>query len=198
MSKLKDNEKVGEYHATDVYEIGKGVYQATLEKSVSFGVSAAGSYFVLDPSAVKKLPPEYGDLLKPADGRFVIENPVYEYYVLRELISRNVIPPRDESYTGHLDEYIKRHPFKYRKLFPVTALDFSFRFKELLEMEKDSGMEITTLGGILTYSMSENEKNKLYRYLEDKKIKGPVGWCNYLKNIAYGQPEQEIKHEVER
>lgn len=164
---LTVGDSVGKDKAIDVFKIADGVYQATLSREEN-GVGSAQNYFVIDNSIVQQLNSELKELVVSFDSRSVIENKAYEPYILRELISKNFMPPRDEDFVQKLDEYISVHPLKYEKLKPVDYLNFEKKLKEIAEVDKEFNKTPFELGQQLVALVDESDRPKLMDWLKNK------------------------------
>ena len=167
IASLNIGDTVGNDTVKDVFEISKGVYQAVLAQGDE-ALLATASFFVLDKNIANELSPLTKDLLENRGNHFVIENKYNEPYIIRELIAKKLMPPRDNEYVEHLDEYIVNHPVKYAKLYPVNAYNFENRLKELSEIDKDFNKTFFELGRQLISMVDDYEKPKLNKWLISK------------------------------
>ena len=167
IASLNIGDTVGLDTVKDVFEISKGVYQAVLAQGDG-ALLATTSVFVLDKNIANELSPLTKDLLENRGNHFVIENKYNEPYIIRELIAKKLMPPRDNEYIDHLDEYIVNHPVKYAKLYPVNTYNFENRLKELSEIDKDFNKTFFELGRQLISMVDDYEKPKLNKWLISK------------------------------
>lgn len=167
IASLNIGDTVGLDTVKDVFEISKGVYQAVLAQGDG-ALLATTSLFVLDKNIANELSPLTKDLLENRGNHFVIENKYNEPYIIRELIAKKLMPPRDNEYIEHLDEYIVNHPVKYAKLYPVNTYNFENRLKELSEIDKDFNKTFFELGRQLISMVDDYEKPKLNKWLISK------------------------------
>lgn len=165
---LIPGEKFGDACAADVYKISDGVYQAALERVLGDGETGVQNYFVLDKHIVGGLPDELQELTVSFGARSVIENKNNEPYILRELIGKGVIPPRDDEYVGRLDEYISSHPLRYIKLCPVMPDNFEDKLRRLSEIDKEFKKSPFELGQRLISMVDEDRKAELNEWLFSK------------------------------
>lgn len=164
---LYAGEKFGNDVVTDVYRISEGVYQAALSSDTD-GAGSVRSYFVLDGSVASQLVPQLQELLSSFDGRSVIENKTYEPYIIRELIAKSLMPPRDENYVQKLDDFISAHPLRYEKLKPVNFLNFERKLQEIAEADRALKKTPFELGQQLMDLVDESEKPRLNKWLISK------------------------------
>lgn len=167
MPELTEGIKIGEDTVIDSYKISDGVYQATLSREIN-GAAAAQNYFVIADSVIKQLSSEKQELTVSFDGWSVIENKTYEPYILRELIAKQLMPPRDEQFVQKLDDYIEIHPLKYEKLKPVDALNFERKLQEIAEVDKSFNKTPFELGQQLMALVDDSEKPRLNKWLISK------------------------------
>ena len=165
VSELSLEEKIGNDYVTDVYKISDGVYQATLERTLDNGVVSAQSYFVLDNQIVSALSPELKELLSCHEKRSVIENKNYEPYVLYDLISKKLMPPRDSEFFTKLEQHIELNPLKYEKLKPVDYLNFPNKLRKIAEVDKSFNKTPFELGQQLLALVNESDKKRLNDWL---------------------------------
>lgn len=167
MPELTKGINIGEDTVIDSYKISDGVYQATLSREIN-GAAAAQNYFVIADSVIKQLSSEKQELTVSFDGWSVIENKTYEPYILRELIAKQLMPPRDEQFVQKLDDYIEIHPLKYEKLKPVDALNFERKLQEIAEVDKSFNKTPFELGQQLMALVDDSEKPRLNKWLISK------------------------------
>lgn len=167
MPELTEGIKIGEDTVIDSYKISNGVYQATLSREIN-GAAAVQNYFVIADSVIKQLSSEKQELTVSFDGWSVIENKTYEPYILRELIAKQLMPPRDEQFVQKLDDYIEIHPLKYEKLKPVDALNFERKLQEIAEVDKSFNKTPFELGQQLMALVDDSEKPRLNKWLISK------------------------------
>ena len=188
---LTVGDSVGKDKAIDVFKIADGVYQATLSREEN-GVGTAQNYFVIDNSIVQQLNSELKELVVSFDSRSVIENKAYEPYILRELISKNFMPPRDEDFVQKLDEYISVHPLKYEKLKPVDYLNFEKKLKEIAEVDKEFNKTPFELGQQLVALVDESDRPKLMDWLKNKQgCDSPENMKRVFASWLREDPEQK-------
>ncbi len=188
---LTVGDSVGKDKAIDVFKIADGVYQATLSREEN-GVGSAQNYFVIDNSIVQQLNSELKELVVSFDSRSVIENKAYEPYILRELISKNFMPPRDEDFVQKLDEYISVHPLKYEKLKPVDYLNFEKKLKEIAEVDKEFNKTPFELGQQLVALVDESDRPKLMDWLKNKQgCDSPENMKRVFASWLREDPEQK-------
>ena len=188
---LTVGDSVGKDKAIDVFKIADGVYQATLSRDEN-GAGSAQNYFVIDNSIVQQLNSELKELVVSFDSRSVIENKAYEPYILRELISKNFMPPRDEDFVQKLDEYISVHPLKYEKLKPVDYLNFEKKLKEIAEVDKEFNKTPFELGQQLVALVDESDRPKLMDWLKNKQgCDSPENMKRVFASWLREDPEQK-------
>lgn len=188
---LTVGDSVGKDKAIDVFKIAEGVYQASLSRDEN-GVGSAQNYFVIDNSIVQQLNSELKELVASFDSRSVIENKAYEPYILRELISKNFMPPRDEDFVQKLDEYISVHPLKYEKLKPVDYLNFERKLKEIAEVDKEFNKTPFELGQQLVALVDESDRPKLMDWLKNKQgCDSPENMKRVFASWLRDDPEQK-------
>ena len=188
---LTVGDSVGKDKAIDVFKIADGVYQASLSRDEN-GVGSAQNYFVIDNSIVQQLNSELKELVVSFDSRSVIENKAYEPYILRELISKNFMPPRDEGFVQKLDEYISVHPLKYEKLKPVDYLNFERKLKEIAEVDKEFNKTPFELGQQLVALVDESDRPKLMDWLKNKQgCDSPENMKRVFASWLREDPEQK-------
>lgn len=161
---LSVGDKLGEDTVSDLFWISDGVCQATLSREVN-GVGSAQNYFVIDNSIINQLDEELKELVVSFDSKSVIENKSYEPYILKELIKRGLMPPRDEDFIQQLDEYISVHPLKYEKLKPVDYLNFERKLQEIAEVDKAFNKTPFELGQQLIALVDESDRERLNIWL---------------------------------
>ena len=162
--KLSVGDKLGEDTVSDLFWISDGVCQATLSREVN-GVGSAQNYFVIDNSIIKQLDEELKELVVSFDSKSVIENKSYEPYILKELIEKGLMPPRDDDFIQQLDEYISVHPLKYEKLKPVDYLNFERKLQEIAEVDKAFNKTPFELGQQLIALVDESDRERLNIWL---------------------------------
>lgn len=188
---LTVGDSVGKDKAIDVFKIADGVYQASLSRDEN-GVGSAQNYFVIDNSIVQQLNSELKELVVSFDSRSVIENKAYEPYILRELISKNFMPPRDEDFVQKLNEYISVHPLKYEKLKPVDYLNFERKLKEIAEVDKEFNKTPFELGQQLVALVDESDRPKLMDWLKNKQgCDSPENMKRVFASWLREDPEQK-------
>ena len=165
IKELSVGDKLGKDSVSDLYKISEGVYQATLSREVN-GVGSAQNYFVIDNSIINQLNEELKELVVSFDSKSVIENKNYEPYILKELIEKELMPPRDDDFIQQLDEYISVHPLKYEKLKPVDYLNFERKLQEIAEVDKEFNKTPFELGQQLIALVGENDREKLNNWLK--------------------------------
>ncbi len=165
IKELSVGDKLGKDSVSDLYKISEGVYQATLSREVN-GVGSAQNYFVIDNSIINQLNEELKELVVSFDSKSVIENKNYEPYILKELIEKGLMPPRDDDFIQQLDEYISVHPLKYEKLKPVDYLNFERKLQEIAEVDKEFNKTPFELGQQLIALVGENDREKLNNWLK--------------------------------
>lgn len=163
---LSVNDKIGKDFVVDVYNISDGVYQATLSSDSGNGIGSVQNYFVIDSQIARKCRPEIIELMENKDGRFVVENKNNEPYILKELISKNLMPPRDESFVQKLDEFIEKHPEKYARLYPISSFNFSEKLNELANIDKELTKNPLLCGKKLISLVNENDKKSISSFLK--------------------------------
>ena len=162
---LEAGNQIGNDTVIDVYTIANGVYQATLATETGNGGFNAGNYFVIDENIADKLTDEIKDLLVQKENRYVIDNKKYEPYILKVLIEKGLMPPRDDEFIEKLDEYISVHPLKYEKLKPVDYFNFEKKLQEIAEVDKEFNKTPFELGQQLITLVNENDRKKLKIWL---------------------------------
>ena len=165
IKELSVGDKLGKDSVSDLYKISEGVYQATLSREVN-GVGSAQNYFVIDNSIINQLDEELKELVVSFDSKSVIENKNYEPYILKELIEKGLMQPRDDDFIQQLDEYISVHPLKYEKLKPVDYLNFERKLQEIAEVDKEFNKTPFELGQQLIALVGENDREKLNNWLK--------------------------------
>lgn len=161
---LSVGDKLGEDTVSDLFWISDGVCQATLSREVN-GVGSAQNYFVIDNSIINQLDEELKELVVSFDSKSVIENKSYEPYILKELIEKRLMPPRDDEFIQQLDEYISVHPLKYEKLKPVDYLNFERKLQEIAEVDKAFNKTPFELGQQLIALVDESDRERLNIWL---------------------------------
>ena len=161
---LSVGDKLGEDTVSDLFWISDGVCQATLSREVN-GVGSAQNYFVIDNSIINQLDEELKELVISFDSKSVIENKSYEPYILKELIEKGLMPPRDDDFIQQLDEYISVHPLKYEKLKPVDYLNFERKLQEIAEVDKAFNKTPFELGQQLIALVDESDRERLNIWL---------------------------------
>lgn len=161
---LSVGDKLGEDTVSDLFWISDGVCQATLSREVN-GVGSAQNYFVIDNSIINQLNEELKELVVSFDSKSVIENKSYEPYILKELIGKGLMPPRDDEFIQQLDEYISVHPLKYEKLKPVDYLNFERKLQEIAEVDKAFNKTPFELGQQLIALVEESDRERLNIWL---------------------------------
>lgn len=161
---LSVGDKLGEDTVSDLFCISDGVCQATLSREVN-GVGSAQNYFVIDNSIINQLDEELKELVVSFDSKSVIENKSYEPYILKELIEKGLMPPRDDEFIQQLDEYISVHPLKYEKLKPVDYLNFERKLQEIAEVDKAFNKTPFELGQQLIALVDESDRERLNIWL---------------------------------
>lgn len=161
---LSVGDKLGEDTVSDLFWISDGVCQATLSREVN-GVGSAQNYFVIDNSIINQLNEELKELVVSFDSKSVIENKSYEPYILKELIEKGLMPPRDDEFIQQLDEYISVHPLKYEKLKPVDYLNFERKLQEIAEVDKAFNKTPFELGQQLIALVDESDRERLNIWL---------------------------------
>lgn len=161
---LSVGDKLGEDTVSDLFWISDGVCQATLSREVN-GVGSAQNYFVIDNSIINQLDEELKELVVSFDSKSVIENKSYEPYILKELIGKGLMPPRDDEFIQQLDEYISVHPLKYEKLKPVDYLNFERKLQEIAEVDKAFNKTPFELGQQLIALVEESDRERLNIWL---------------------------------
>lgn len=162
--KLSVGDKLGEDTVSDLFWISDGVCQATLSREVN-GVGSAQNYFVIDNSIINQLDEELKELVVSFDSKSVIKNKSYEPYILKELIEKGLMPPRDDEFIQQLDEYISVHPLKYEKLKPVDYLNFERKLQEIAEVDKAFNKTPFELGQQLIALVDESDRERLNIWL---------------------------------
>lgn len=191
IAELTVGDSVGKDKVIDVFKIADGVYQATLSRDEN-GAGSAQNYFVIDNSIVQQLNSELKELVVSFDSRSVIENKAYEPYILRELISKDFMPPRDEDFVQKLDEYISVHPLKYEKLKPVDYLNFERKLKEIAEVDKEFNKTPFELGQQLVALVDESDRPKLMDWLKNKQgCDSPENMKRVFASWLRDNPEQK-------
>lgn len=161
---LSVGDKLGEDTVSDLFWISDFVCQVTLSREVN-GVGSAQNYFVIDNSIIKQLDEELKELVVSFDSKSVIENKSYEPYILKELIEKGLMPPRDDDFIQQLDEYISVHPLKYEKLKPVDYLNFERKLLEIAEVDKSFNKTPFELGQQLIALVDESDRERLNIWL---------------------------------
>ncbi|MBR1637834.1 MAG: hypothetical protein IJ688_00440 [Treponema sp.] len=161
---LSVGDKLGEDTVSDLFWISDGVCQATLSREVN-GVGSAQNYFVIDNSIINQLNEELKELVVSFDSKSVIKNKSYEPYILKELIEKGLMPPRDDEFIQQLDEYISVHPLKYEKLKPVDYLNFERKLQEIAEVDKAFNKTPFELGQQLIALVDESDRERLNIWL---------------------------------
>ena len=161
---LSVGDKLGEDTVSDLFWISDGVCQATLSREVN-GVGSAQNYFVIDNTIINQLDEELKELVVSFDSKSVIENKSYEPYILKELIEKELMPPRDDDFIQQLDEYISVHPLKYEKLKPVDYLNFERKLQEIAEVDKVFNKTPFELGQQLIALVDESDRERLNIWL---------------------------------
>ena len=192
---LMEGDSVGKDSVLDVYPIAKGVYQATLGRSPNFGVTSAGSFFVVDENIASKLRPELLELMEKHDNRYVIESKYNEPYILKELIDKNIIPPRDADYVQKLDDFISSHPERYAKLYPVNCRNFADSLRKLAVIDKNQHKNSFALGKQLLSMVEDGDKKKVSDWIIKQ---GGNSEENMKKLFSSWITEKEIKQNVEK
>ena len=188
---LKVGDSIGDEVVQAVFEMAKGVYQATLMKNINEG---PGTYFILDKNIVEKLNPELHQFLEEKEEHAIFETSSRTTpHIIKELIDKNLCPPRDNEYYHQLDLHIQKNPLKYEVLYPVTKSNFKNKLKKLYEIDKHINHDVLTMGKQLLSFAIEDEKEEISRWLkddvgcEDKKLLKKV----FTKWVL----EKEIKQE---
>jgi len=157
------------------------------------------SYFVVDENIASNLRPELIELMEKHDSRYVIETKRNEPYILRELISKGLMPPRDNDFVQKLDGYIALHPEKYAKLYPITSFNFSKKLKELSEIDKGNRNDAFLLGKQLMSMVEEEDKRRVGAWIieqggtsEDAMRRLFQGWISG-KEMKKSSPEKQAK-----
>ena len=161
---LSVGDKLGEDTVSDLFWISDGVCQATLSREVN-GVGSAQNYFVIDNTIINQLDEELKELVVSFDSKSVIENKSYEPYILKELIEKELMSPRDDDFIQQLDEYISVHPLKYEKLKPVDYLNFERKLQEIAEVDKVFNKTPFELGQQLIALVDESDRERLNIWL---------------------------------
>lgn len=161
---LSVGDKLGEDTVSDLFWISDGVCQAALSRELN-GVGSAQNYFVIDNSIINQLDEELKELVVSFDSKSVIKNKSYEPYILRELIEKGLMPPRDDEFIQQLDEYISVHPLKYEKLKPVDYLNFERKLQEIAEVDKAFNKTPFELGQQLIALVDESDRERLNIWL---------------------------------
>ena len=161
---LSVGDKLGEDTVSDLFWISDFVCQVTLSREVN-GVGSAQNYFVIDNSIIKQLDEELKELVVSFDSKSVIENKSYEPYILKELIEKGLMPPRDDDFIQQLDEYISVHPLKYEKLKPVDYLNFERKLLEIAAVDKPFNKTPFELGQQLIALVDESDRERLNIWL---------------------------------
>ncbi len=164
IKELSVGDKLGEDTVSDLFWISDGVCQATLSREVN-GVGSAQNYFVIDNSIIKQLDEELKELVVSFDSKSVIENKSYEPYILKELIVKGLMPPRDDDFIQQLYEYISVHPLKYEKLKPVDYLNFERKLQEIAKVDKAFNKTPFELGQQLIALVDESDRERLNIWL---------------------------------
>ena len=188
---LKIGDSIGDEIVQDVFEMAKGVYQATLMKNINEG---PGTYFILDKNIVEKLNPELHQFLEEKEEHAIFETSSRTTpHIIKELIDKNLCPPRDNEYYHQLELHIQKNPLKYEVLYPVTKSNFKNKLKKLYEIDKHINHDVLAMGKQLLSFAIEDEKEEISRWLkddvgcEDKKLLKKV----FTKWVL----EKEIKQE---
>ncbi len=190
ISELALGEKLGKDTVTDIYKISEGIHQVTLSRQEN-GVGSAQNYFVIDNSIVRQLDSELKGLVTSYDSKSVIENKIYEPYILRDLISKNLMPPRDDEFVHKLDEYIAVHPLKYEKLKPVDYLNFERKLKEIAEVDKKLNKTPFELGQQLVALVDEIDRPKLMVWLKQQGCDSEENMKKVFATWLKEEPEQK-------
>ncbi|WP_149554547.1 hypothetical protein [Treponema pectinovorum] len=167
VKELTEGTMIADAVVSDSYKISDGVYQATLSTEIN-GKTVAQSYFVIENSIAQQLTQENKELVVSFEKWSVIKNKTYEPYILRELITKNLMPPREKDFLKKLDEHIVTHPLKYEKLKPVDTLNFEDKLLEVAELEKNSNKTPFELGQQLMTLVDDSEKPRLNKWLISK------------------------------
>ncbi len=162
---LQEGDAIGKDTVMDVYPISKGVYQATLGQTSGNAVTSAASFFVIDENIAFKLRPELLELMEKHDKRYVVESKYNEPYVLKELIDKSFIPPRDADYVQKLEDFISSHPEKYAKLYPVNCRNFADSLRKLAVIDKDLHKNSFALGKQLLAMVEDSDKKKVSEWI---------------------------------
>lgn len=191
---LKIGDSIGDEIVQDVFEMAKGVYQATLMKNINEG---PGTYFILDKNIVEKLNPELHQFLEEKEEHAIFETSSRTTpHIIKELIDKNLCPPRDNEYYHQLELHIQKNPLKYEVLYPVTKSNFKNKLKKLYEIDKHINHDVLTMGKQLLSFAIEDDKREISRWLRDD-----VG-CDdekTLKNVfSNWVSEKEIKQEKKK
>ena len=194
---LRIGDSIGDEIVQDVFEMAKGVYQATLMKNINEGVFTSGTYFVLDKNIVEKLNPELHQFLEEKEERAIFETSSRTTpHIIKELIDKKLCPPRDNEYYHQLVLHTQNNPLKYEVLYPVTKYNFKNKLKQICEIDKDFNHDVLTMGKQLLSFATENDKREISRWLRDD-----VG-CDdekTLKNVfSNWVSEKEIKQEKKK
>ena len=164
IKELSIGDKLGKDSVSDLYKISDGIYQATLSRNEN-GIGSAQNYFVIDNSIIAQLNDELKELVVSFDSKSVIENKRYEPYILKDLIEKGFMPPRDSEFVQKLNEHVSLNPLKYEKLKPVDYLNFEEKLKEIAEIDKSFNKTPFELGQQLLALVDENDKAKLNNWL---------------------------------
>jgi len=191
---LKVGDSIGDEIVQDVFEMAKGVYQATLMKNINEG---PGTYFILDKNIVEKLNPELHQFLEEKDEHSIFETSSRTTpHIIKELIDKKLCPPRDNEYYHQLVLHTQNNPLKYEVLYPVTKYNFKNKLKQICEIDKDFNHDVLTMGKQLLSFATENDKREISRWLRDD-----VG-CDdekLLRNVfSNWVSEKEIKQEKKK
>ena len=196
---LEEGDKVGKSTVADLFQISNGVYQAALAEEAGDGVLAVQSYFVVDENIASNLRPELIGLMEKHDSRYVIETKRNEPYILKELISKGLMPPRDNDFVQKLDGYIALHPEKYAKLYPITSFNFAMKLKELSEIDNESRNDAFLLGKQLMSMVEEDDKKRVGKWIieqggtsEEAMRNLFQGWISG-KEMKKNSPEKQLK-----
>lgn len=162
---LKVGDYIGDEVVQDVLEMAKGVYQATLMKNINEG---PGTYFILDKNIVEKLNPELHQFLEEKEEHAIFKTSSRTTpHIIKELIDKNLCPPRDKEYYHQLDLHIQKNPLKYEVLYPVTKSNFKNKLKKLYEIDKHINHDVLTMGKQLLSFAIKDEKEEISRWLKD-------------------------------
>lgn len=187
---LSVGDKLGEDTVSDLFWISDGVCQATLSREVN-GVGSAQNYFVIDNSIINQLDEELKELVVSFDSKSVIENKSYEPYILKELIEKGLMPPRDDEFIQQLDEYISVHPLKYEKLKPVDYLNFERKLQEIEEVDKAFNKTPFELGQQLIALVDESDRERLNIWLRKQGCDSREHMAEVFASWLKEEPEQK-------